>query len=323
MSIFNPLKNLLESKRYPFANAQRTTFWQKLLSALTVFSGYPFPGKPNSPEPYKYVHFGVYDYLTLGIPFILHQLLISLVRWLESPPLKIFFTGIFLLTELPRIAFGATMALVCLPFVAIAHALASPAGEPIKAAILAYQVETDDCKIVVANTAINKKANNTFFFIHNENKLIYKDITGNLRNIPLKDVVGLRKELGIGEGYQPFELFGYPSAYISREKLKQFLSNETTVLNSYHSLGQLLDAKGYALEDLAESKVEIVPADKETKQTTIRLTFNNDNKQLTSFTLSLSKSKDLTLFGNLRRLNVACVESNIEESAYLSQNLPA
>ncbi|KTC79830.1 hypothetical protein Lche_1850 [Legionella cherrii] len=317
MSIFNPIKNLIETKQYPHARAYRTTFWGKMADTFLVFSGHLFPNyQDKAQDPFKKIHFGIFDYLTLGIHFLISSLLIRSLKGAEKAVLIP--VGILtLLFNLPRLLFATAMMLISLPFVSIAWAVTKEKGNKIKEDILSYEVHTNQSRLYFAPSALPSDLDHykdCFFFIEGDNHLYYVDFSNKPHNIKINDIERFRQEMGINQHRTVIRIgIGYSSLFVKNDDFKKYFASENSPLDSYRSLGTLLKARNVDLEDIEKSSIE-------RQQDDIKVSLADGEKRpLAKFSLSIKKSTDLLLFNNLRRLNIGGIEERVEEKEEFSQ----
>ena len=314
MSIFNPIKNLIETKQYPHARAYRTTFWGKMADTFLVFSGHLLASYKKEPkDPFKKIHFGIFDYLTLGIHFLISFLLLRALKGsgkAVSIPLGI----LTLLLNLPRLLFAEAMMLICLPFVLIAWAATREEGNKIKEDILSYEAQTIWYKFyIVPWVAPSELAHykDCFFFIDEKNLLYYIDCSGKAHDIPIDN--SFRHHIGMDNPENRFfyskVICSEPSfIYKKGDYLKPYIAFPP---ESYHSIGALLKAQEVDLENIKSSNISI-------RQNDIELTLWGKTKLLTEISLSTQKSNDSRLFNNMRRLNIGRIEEHIEQTEELA-----
>jgi hypothetical protein len=146
INLLNPFKGLIETKKYPHSRAHRTTFSGKMKDTFAVFSGRITPNyKNNNLGPFKKFHVGVFDYLTLGIHFIISELLLYLTKKAaNSLPILISLAVLTFIFNIPRLLFAGIMTLICLPFIGVAHAFSREKGNKSKDEILSYTMRTDE-----------------------------------------------------------------------------------------------------------------------------------------------------------------------------------
>ncbi|MCW8399995.1 hypothetical protein OQJ26_14520 [Legionella sp. PATHC038] len=317
MSIFNPLKNLIETKQYPHARAYRTTFWGKMADTFLVFSGHLLPNYKNKEQdPFKKIHLGIFDYLTAGIHLLISSLLIRSLKGAEKPVLIP--VGIFtFLFNLPRLLFAAAMTLICSPFVAIAWAATKEKGNKIKDDILSYEVQTNQSRLYFAPSALPSDLEHykdCFFFIEGSNCLYYINFSSKPHELKINDIEGFRQEMGVNRHRTAIRIgIGYYSLFVNRDDLKKYFAEEKSPLDSYRSLGDLLKARNVDLEEIEKSSIE-------REQDVIKISLTDEEKRpLAKFSLSIKKSTDLLLFHNLRRLNIGGIEEIVEEKEEFSQ----
>lgn len=311
MSVINPFKGLVETKKFPHARAHRTTLFGKIKDTFSVFNGQIIQ-ETDEPDYFKKIHFGIFDYLTLGIHFIISALLIELVR--SNIPLLFKIVGIILtaLFSIPRLLFAGIMTLVCLPFIGMAHVFSMEKGNRAKDEILNY-VCSDEIKLHYGPSQLPFKRDhlkNSLFFIEGNNQLFYIDSSGNYEKLILKDISKFRKEFD--ESNNSFAIrFGFlsPHLLVKRSSLEKHFSNPQKFLSTYYSLGEILKLKDVDLESIEHSDIEI--DDDHNKIVELSLKDNNKNL-LTKFTLDLAKPSDFTLFKNVRKLNIGGVQELIE-----------
>ncbi|KTC88931.1 hypothetical protein [Fluoribacter dumoffii] len=314
MNILNPFKNLIETKQYPHARTYRTTFWGKVADTFLVFSGHLFPNYREK-EPFKKIHFGIFDYFTLGIHFLLTTSLLSALRG-ASLPLLIPAGILTFLFNTPRLLFAAAMTFISLPFVSIAWAVTKEKGNKIKQDILSYEVQTTDYMLYFAPSTLPTELKNykdCFFFIEGTNQLYYIDFACKPHTCSIKDIDIFRKEIGVDKLITFIKFgFGYQHKMIKQETLKS-LTTAVPTLGSYHSLGEILKAQKVDLEDIAHATIEL-------ENDAIKISLTGEKKQpLVNFSLSTPKSTDLTLFKNMRCLNIGGIEELVEEKEEFSQ----
>ncbi|MBA2656567.1 MAG: hypothetical protein H0U70_06220 [Tatlockia sp.] len=318
MSFFNPFNGLIETKEFPNARMHRTTFWEKIWDTFKVFSGTIAPDFTNeNPSPYKKMHFGIFDYLTLGIHYLITQLLLFMVRkaakesiYLAAPMMALAF-----IFSLPRLIFANALTFICSPFVLVAHAFVN---DKAKNSILSYEVRSNEYPLHFAPSFLPselERYKESFIFIADKNVLYYIDIIGNSRQMALKNIESFRKEYKVN-GNHAISFGQAPFYLLTRAELGKYLGETIYPLNTYNSLGKILKAKNIDLEDVGYSELEIDKQDKNL----IRLSLKDrvNGKLLSKFSLCLTGQNDLTLFKNLKELNIAGVQAHIEEDEELS-----
>jgi hypothetical protein len=148
-SSINPFSFLRETIRFPFSRIQRTTLWQKVADAFMVtfgmydriYSSYPgMYSRPDEETMGAPKHWGIFDYLTLGVPkflfYILNGILIRTGLFLNKIPaaaglIFIIFEVILLLPLiipfgclwLARYVVSALLPFLALPFIALIHSV--------------------------------------------------------------------------------------------------------------------------------------------------------------------------------------------------------
>ena len=114
----NPFHGLIESSEYPLARFKRTSLGQKIWDSFVVFAGKP-PLLVEKPQ------LGLYDYCTLGIPFLLNQWMTDGLNarknnpWLKKLviPLVLLNIPLFLFRCLAAIV----LTIIAMPLVGLVH----------------------------------------------------------------------------------------------------------------------------------------------------------------------------------------------------------
>jgi hypothetical protein len=155
-SFFNPWSEVFESRKYPHAQTYRTTFGEKLWATFKVFSGnvLPLPIKKNYLDSSKF-HFGIIDYLTLGIYYLINVLPIFLIEGENARSRELGYLLSFILS-IPRILFASVMTLVSFIPVAIVQAISSFEGDTLKNVILTHPINTAKQDEPICNKAFGK-----------------------------------------------------------------------------------------------------------------------------------------------------------------------
>lgn len=180
MSFFSPFHAVLDNNKYPHAHAHRSTFWEKLWATFKAFSGNILPGALKNPAKYTKIefdrmHFGIFDYLTLGIHFLLSFLSMLLI---ENKFLPFKIAGIILFSALtiPRVVFAISLTILSFPFIIIAHWAASFKGDALKETIMSHQVSKEiNNKEAVSKEKVVKNSQ-TFGILLQENNVDLTDI---------------------------------------------------------------------------------------------------------------------------------------------------
>ncbi|KTC97214.1 hypothetical protein Lgee_1875 [Legionella geestiana] len=119
-SFLSPLREIIETQTYPHARTLRTTFLQKLRDTSHVLLG-----KPSilSPKP----HVGIFDYLTLYIPFVLYKFFeLSLENARKNSLFWVLAAPLFLIGfpfDIARLLFVFAVTLMFSPIIAIVHGI--------------------------------------------------------------------------------------------------------------------------------------------------------------------------------------------------------
>ncbi|MDP1602193.1 MAG: hypothetical protein Q8M03_02925 [Legionella sp.] len=311
MNFINPFHELFETKKYPLARTLRTTFWGKVWDTFKVFSGNLIPqhikNNKKNPNPYKQVHSGVFDYLTLGLHFLLSELLLRALKKIRLPAvIKIMGLATLLLINIPRLIFAALLTLICLPFVGIAEVLSKIKGDNLKNEIRSYTVKTEEFKVYFTHSELPytlENCKNSFFFIENTNSLFYVDFAGDAQKIELPNPDALRELVGNKTQFKDKINYYY---FIKRDILSQFFP-ELNSPGTYHSLGELLKIKDIDLETVEKISIE---ADADER---MKLSFQRDQSTVTRFSISAQKRKDFIFFNNLSKLNIGGIQEHNEE----------
>ncbi|MCW8407749.1 hypothetical protein OQJ13_02005 [Legionella sp. PATHC035] len=326
MSIFSPIKNLIETKQYPHARAYRTTFWGKMADTFLVFSGHLFPNyQDKAQDPFKKIHFGIFDYLTLGIHFLISSLLIRSLKGAEKAVLIP--VGILTLVfNLPRLLFATAMMLISLPFVSIAWAVTKEKGNKIKEDILSYDIQWNHSLLYFTPSTLPSELEyfkHCFIFLERDNQLYYIDFSHKPHNIRVNDIERFRQEMGKNqqknirindiERFMRKSDLEYSCSLVKLHDLKKYFAPEKSPLVSYGSLGSYFKVRCIDLEDIEKSSIE-----REQDEIKISLA-NKENRPLAKFSLSINESTDLLFFNNLRRLNIGGIEELVEEKEEFSQ----
>jgi hypothetical protein len=323
VSIFNPIKGIIETKESPHSRAYRTTFWGKMKDTFIAFSGNIIPNnRPGNPSPFKNVHLGVFDYLTLGTHFILSELLMYLIK--KSRNISPIAVGLLVLTfifNIPRLLFAGVMTLVCVPFIAIAQAVSKEQGTKVKEEILSYPVHDDEVTLYLAASGLPSRPNrlpykNSFFW--DMRKLYYIDCRGESEQLTLSDdISNFKKSIDNHQSIPVKERFVYPSLSIKREDLEKYVENMPLSLSNLSanvSLRKILQFNNIDLEDVGHSAIEM----DQSNEKVIKLSLKSDRERpLTKFSLNLNEGADLSLFKKVRELNIGGVQKLIEEDPAL------
>ena len=150
MSFLNPGREIRETEKHQHARTRRNTFGQKARDTFFVFFGsfglanrerstYSSSGKSKN-------HFGVFDYFTLGILYLLNAISLALVMEVNFLPLKIVgavFSAIF---AIPRAIFAGVFTFLSLPFIGIVHGAVSGKADKIKEIINNHEQIVDPAK---------------------------------------------------------------------------------------------------------------------------------------------------------------------------------
>lgn len=310
MSFLNPFNGLIETKKYPHARTLRTTFWGKVWDTFKVFSGNLIPDT-KSATPYKKVHAGIFDYLTLGLHFLLSELILLALRKIKSPAVIITGLIILLIINIPRLIFGAVLTLFCLPFAGIAQVLSKIKGDKLKNEILEYTVKTDECKLYLVNSIsqINLEYyKNSFFFVKSSNSL-YMDVSGDIQKIELKDPDKFRNEIIDGNDLSFTKIIDSNYlTYINRDILNQYIL-DSNPLNTYHSIREILKINDINLQAIKTVGIEAPNAER------INLWFNTNKSTVIKFFVEKNNLADREFVFNLTRLNIGGIQENSEEAA--------
>jgi len=330
MSILNPLRHVFETKTFIHSRAYRTTFWGKFWDTLEVFLGNSLPEMywdDNSFEKHKGIknfnstHFGVYDYLTLGIPFILNIVLTLLMLKLDpsdNRPLFISLVVSYLILNLPRIIFSGVMTLLSLPFVHIAHALTKEKGEAVKQAILSYKLSDEMTPFYAYPSSLQvniENYKNSYVFIMDKKELHFIDENGHSYNLTINNINQFSERLGINVNSMQIHNRNSPySRLVCKQEMDRLLKSSECTQWSYGTLGQTLKNRNAHIESGMASTIKLHHNFAE-----VRLEGSGSGRSLTGFILSWDKPGDVTFFNNMRRLNIAKIEQVIEEGALQSQ----
>jgi len=114
----SPFAGIIETQKYPHARTQRTSFSHKLLDCFAVVVG-TTPTKHISPTQ----HVGIFDYLTLFIPYFFAKLF---NRLQSNNPYASFLDPLIILNLLlliPRLALGAVVTVLFSPLIAAVHGI--------------------------------------------------------------------------------------------------------------------------------------------------------------------------------------------------------
>lgn len=135
--MWNPFEFIIETKAFPHSRTLRSSLSQKILDTFTVYYG------RDEYVPYKFIHRpGIYDYLTLGIPYviasilnILRSLIIERQNNKESAtsigrirsfvqPLLVILSEIIagIIYYAPKTLFSFVLTILSLPIILIVHA---------------------------------------------------------------------------------------------------------------------------------------------------------------------------------------------------------
>ncbi|MBA2656094.1 MAG: hypothetical protein H0U70_03820 [Tatlockia sp.] len=310
MGFFNPFTGLIETKEFPHARAHRSTFWGKMWDTFGVFSGTVLiKNRKNGDVLHNGLHFGLFDFLTLGVHYALTQLLFFLTNNVDDNLLLVIpllFTNFVL--NLPRLLFAGAMTIICSPFVMIAQAFAK---NEVKEEIRSYRMSPKEFTVHFEQTALPPQLKNyqeSFIFIKNTNKLYY--ISGTSWEVPIKDIMGFRKKFDLNDNVNP-------SSTLAQDDLdKYFIWQAVFPLDTYPSIGKVLYTKKVGLED-PENSIDLA-IDKKNPEV-IELSWKNDNKLLTKFSLHLKNPSDYRLFKNIKELNIGGVQERIEQNKQLAQ----
>lgn len=149
----NPFHGIIESDEYPLARFKRVGLGQKIWDTFVVFAGKP-------PLISEKVQLGIFDYCTLGIPFLLNRWMTNGLNanhhgvWLKrlTLPLVLINIPIFLLRCLSAIL----LTCLSLPLVGGVHLASYLAGRHERAQIYATQGESFD-KPVLLGEALRQR----------------------------------------------------------------------------------------------------------------------------------------------------------------------
>jgi hypothetical protein len=139
----NPFIELKETNVYPYARSLRTTFFQKLMDTFWVFLGNPIQVVPRDQSMFiRFFHFGIVDYATLGITYIIQRFTASFLNHYNESELWI---GILLgVLQLPitfaRTVSASVLTILSIPFVAIAHLITYVLSSEYKKHINEYEI---------------------------------------------------------------------------------------------------------------------------------------------------------------------------------------
>lgn len=71
---YNPFKGIVETTTHPLSRFWRTTFWEKFLDTIRVFSGYNYNDSDRQFREHYDYRVGILDYCTLMIPMLMRRL---------------------------------------------------------------------------------------------------------------------------------------------------------------------------------------------------------------------------------------------------------
>ncbi|MBA3661930.1 MAG: hypothetical protein H0W64_09390 [Gammaproteobacteria bacterium] len=179
----NPFNEIIETPVAINARALRTSLAQKMQDTFYLFSGTFFSRKRN--------HFGLYDYLTLFIPYALAT---SSINFFLSPnqtdnPISnaltlvgFIATGVpAVILNAPRYLLGSLFTGLCMPFVLASHGLSLMIGNTHKQHLNAFPIslathETDNANLQAKNNFTNQETLGNYL---RKNNLTYEDISVN------------------------------------------------------------------------------------------------------------------------------------------------
>lgn len=128
---YNPLRELFETRNFIGSHAYRTSFAQKVLDTFYIFSGSFFDNTHRN-------HLGIYDYLTLGIPYLLGKASF----YINNSTLAMLPLIPAIILNIPRYIFSAIFAVACLPFTAIAHGISRIKGSSMEETAKSIKLNT-------------------------------------------------------------------------------------------------------------------------------------------------------------------------------------
>ncbi len=125
INFINPFNEVIEDTVFINSRAKRTGFWQKTADTYFVFAGSFFDRRGN--------HLGIFDYMTLGIPYglghIFFYTLNNIRDPIEGPILALTLGAINLPFVALRYSFAAIATAISLPFIILAHGLSRITGK--------------------------------------------------------------------------------------------------------------------------------------------------------------------------------------------------
>jgi hypothetical protein len=323
LSFLNPFINVLETTRFPLANAYRTTLPQKIWRAAEVFAGVAINEK-KGPRPLEKTHVGIFDWLTLGSTALLLGGLGHAQGQQKEDSVAYSILGVLIvIVLLPRLLFAGIMILACLPFIAIVHGLTHKKGNEIKEKLLKAQVNTDAYKLYWATSTLPldlSEYKNSLLFLEKTGQFFYINDAGH--NIQLAS-----HKLNLDYFKNNFKLRpipgsnSIPSLVFTKKGLQGYIpSLPMYSCNTYHSLLEILKTKGTTLENIDYTAVDLDKQDKEI----IHLSFRNyarEEPPLTQISLKLNPHHQ-TFFKYLCRLNIGGLAESVESRPELSAYSP-
>lgn len=116
-NFFNPFIELLETREYRYARILRSSFWTKIKDTFSIFLGTEDYDREQAKN-----HLGLFDYLTLGIPYFISRVLSDKDDKHVNPGLDSS-VSVFFLNTLPRYIASTVLTIVSSPLVLIGHAI--------------------------------------------------------------------------------------------------------------------------------------------------------------------------------------------------------
>lgn len=321
MSIYDPFKNIFQTNRHFFANIYKTTFAGKLYDTAQVFSGYVVQKyrHPNIRGD-RWSHWGLFDYLTLGIH---RAITLALIKYLESRSFSnailksrnleiAALIGVIIVFSLPRYVFTALLTFVCIPFISIVHAFIFNKAQLLKKQINAFPIKTSEINIYLEESIpLNLELyKNSFVYSHETKQLFYVDFQGATTICPFIDFEGFQKRFQVTLSKLSLILGLHGLQFTTtRDELSKFINNFDSLSESYTTMGQLLATKGLSLEILKACEIE-----QNGNQIKLAMLDNKLDK-LPALDLDLEQPADKKMLNLMAELNIAEIELEIEENA--------